>query len=299
MAKKTKQKFFSERGVAMVVEVITASVAFLAIATSIYFVVQNHHKTTTVTPVTSSTTPAASTTPKTQSYAVYIKSTVGLRLRSSKDDSSTANVIATMPFNAQVTVDDDTDSTWDHGTYSGKTGYFSKSLVVKNEADVTADWKTFTSNYEKVSFKYPSEWAFKSGPGVNVGIGASITSSHGLILGYMDEIDGLGGACDASVDPHIVFTKVEKLPNANALKDLYLVETSDSVGLIDATEAPKVGDTGACLMYYTFSSKIHSNQDLAFAETIQPSRIAVARPSKEVIDLPVAEKILESFHYNQ
>src|SRR4051812_25269433 len=121
-----KHKLFSERGVALVVEAVTAGVAMLAIATSVYFVVQNHHKvTTTVTPATSSTappatTPAASATACTPDQTMYVTATSGLNLRA--DKSPTANITAKMPWATQVKAGCK-DGDWDKVSYGSQAGY--------------------------------------------------------------------------------------------------------------------------------------------------------------------------------
>ncbi len=129
----------------------------IAAAAGAYMLARKPAKTVQPTKTVQSTAPTTST-PKQASFQVYVKPIAGLNLRSAKDSTVASNILVVMPFDAAITVDDDSDSTWDHGTYSGQTGYFSKSLVVKNEADVTADWKTFTDSTFSYGFKYPSDW---------------------------------------------------------------------------------------------------------------------------------------------
>ncbi len=145
---------------------ITIAVLALIVAVVFGYVLATHKSSTDKTATTTTTTPASTTpttsTPKTQPYVVYVKSTVGLNFRSSKDSSSSSNILVVMPFNAQPMVTDDTDSTWYQGTYNGQTGYFDKSHTVKNAADVTADWKTNSNTKFGYAFKYPADWKLVS-----------------------------------------------------------------------------------------------------------------------------------------
>lgn len=109
--------------------------------------------------------------------------------------------------------------------------------------DSTADWKTYTSKQEKISFKYPSTWKVVT-PAVGStnpdGDALTIQSPSGKIkINWVSFVDGLGGACDTEIalgqtpteglGPCPLFTFMGKTP-INGAPGLYVVSgtmTSD------------------------------------------------------------------------
>lgn len=68
-----------------------------------------------------------------------------------------------------------------------------------------AGWKTYTSSFEKLSFKYPTNWAAVNTDN-NFGIpnadSFQLTSPSGsLSVSWFSAVEGLGGACDATIMP--------------------------------------------------------------------------------------------------
>lgn len=82
--------------------------------------------------------------------------------------------------------------------------------------DPYAGWKTYTSSFEKLSFKYPASWTTKdiskhySMPGTDA---FQLTSpSAKLSIYWFSAIDGIGGACDASAAPGTVVSPTQLGP---------------------------------------------------------------------------------------
>lgn len=107
----------------------------------------------------------------------------------------------------------------------------------------TADWKTYTSKQEKISFKYPSTWKVVTptiGSTSPDGDALTIQSPNGKIkINWVSFVDGLGGACDTEIalgqtptegpGPCPLFTFISKAP-INGATGLYVVSgtmTSD------------------------------------------------------------------------
>jgi hypothetical protein len=91
-----------------------------------------------------------------------------------------------------------------------------KSKIV----DPTASWKTYTSEAEGLSFKYPADWTTSDpgdpGPGVEA---MNFIGPDHLKLSWSDNVYGLGGGCDATKGPHVIFESIEatQLPRVSAI----------------------------------------------------------------------------------
>jgi len=69
--------------------------------------------------------------------------------------------------------------------------------------DIYAGWKTYTSSFEKLSFKYPPSWtpvaAFPSN--IPSGDAFAVQSPGGHKVSWISAADGLGGACNTAIMP--------------------------------------------------------------------------------------------------
>lgn len=97
--------------------------------------------------------------------------------------------------------------------------------------DLFANWKTYTSKTEKITFKYPSDWiSVKPTMPSNhpTADEISLQSPTGMVkIAWISAIDGFGGACDpesplSSGDGCPLFTLIEKSPITGA-DGLFLV----------------------------------------------------------------------------
>lgn len=71
--------------------------------------------------------------------------------------------------------------------------------------DPYAGWKSYTSSYEKLSFKYPSDWTIKTydySTQVTGADSAVLTSPSGTInIVWYSAVEGIGGACSVYIMP--------------------------------------------------------------------------------------------------
>lgn len=132
---------------------------------------------------------------------------------------------------------------------------------------------TYTSSFEKLSFKYPSNWKIAQFQKADSSNGDSMTiqSPNGKVeISWIATLDGLGGSCD----PNIPFTQKEgelgapcplyeviekqKLP---AITSLYLVaylNTSDAVTyepILAVVDSSSILETKRGMGYLLFKSK--------------------------------------------
>jgi hypothetical protein len=95
---------------------------------------------------------------------------------------------------------------------------------------------TYTSSFEKLSFKYPTDWKIvQSKPESNFpeGDSLSIQSPTGKItVAWISAIDGLGGGCDANAPvgsaegcPLYEVMEKQKIPNTNFNYVAYIITT--------------------------------------------------------------------------
>jgi Tfp pilus assembly protein PilE len=169
--------------------------------------------------------------------------------------------------------------------------------------DPTAGWKTYTSAFEQASFKYPSTWAMKQTQGSDPTTNdyqVTLTSPHGLMLKYTDDVSGIGGGCPAAAK-QVVFTKAQPVSAIKSAGPVYLAENGSGLGLdVDATlfthTAPPDLSTGTCQIAFVLPSKKHSTQ-IGFGSDIVISGAAPAYTTAQLQDVPMAEQILESFRY--
>lgn len=161
--------------------------------------------------------------------------------------------------------------------------------------DPYVGWKQYCSAQEKSCFKYPADWTTKDvGATDPAGDGLQITSPSGTIILFQSTIDGLGGACQPST-PDVFIHKVMAQPNVS---NLYIIESGTKDGATNhislangsaSGQAPKVGDTGSCVPYTTFTSH-HDASTYAWFESNGISNFKLS-------DLSTAELILKSYTY--
>jgi len=93
----------------------------------------------------------------------------------------------------------------DYSTVSNATAPTYNKTTNTTTSDSYAGWKTYTSSFEKLSFKYPSTW--KSVTPALSSTDPSADSfelkspSGALAVSWLAEVDGIGGACDNTVMP--------------------------------------------------------------------------------------------------
>lgn len=162
------------------------------------------------------------------------------------------------------------------------------------EEDPYDGWKEYCSSREKVCFKYPNNWKLKelTSP-IPESDSVEISSPNEGKLQFDSVVDGLGGACDNTTEPHIYIHKVTKVPDA---ENLYIVQTGfkdevENIGIVDGEngQPPQLGDTGQCLLYTMHKSKQNSEIDVWFRT---PNAEALNKT-----DIPTMELIMKSYSY--
>lgn len=138
-------------------------------------------------------------------------------------------------------------------------------------------WKTYTSGYEGLSFKYPGDWTLDNEKGADPnGNYISLISPSKFVVTFSVPLSGIGGACDPKVQPHVFFDQVTAL-NVDASSPLYMAllnwQGYKELAVIDSSvyyhaKTPKAGDTGSCLVYPAFIGKSQAlNPDLVQLKT--------------------------------
>lgn len=138
-------------------------------------------------------------------------------------------------------------------------------------SDPYKGWNTFASTYQDTSFKYPANWKLeKTALDVSMWPGAysaKLTGPNGLVVTYIDVVDGIGGGCEDTA-PRVVLSDIESVDGSNGATPIYIVtDNLGASGLIDYKQSggvPKVGKTEFCMYYTIINGKKHNNQ-LAFA----------------------------------
>src|SRR6266568_721611 len=78
------------------------------------------------------------------------------------------------------------------------------TVIPAQHPDPYAGWMSYTSSFEKLSFRYPSNWVAVDTSG-KIGVAGDslqLTSPAGsLTVSWFSAILGLGGACDATIMP--------------------------------------------------------------------------------------------------
>lgn len=84
----------------------------------------------------------------------------------------------------------------------------SSSTATKAAADPYAGWKTYTSTYEKSSYRYPSDWKSvapkMTGQDANADAYQLQSPSGKVTVSWISGVGGVGGACSDKVQPPAV-----------------------------------------------------------------------------------------------
>ncbi len=163
-----------------------------------------------------------------------------------------------------------------------------KSAEKPKVDDKYEGWKTYTSSFNKVSFKYPANWQVSTQPAdlPNEGqVKVKLASPSGFVMHYSEWVNGLGGGCEKST-PNIVITKTQELKGAPGL---YLVENPGTIAL--SSSISKTGDTGTCLVY----PFIDQNKQLMFSSSTQFLPNTTKFPANQEKDVEEGRLILLSF----
>lgn len=129
-------------------------------------------------------------------------------------------------------------------------------------SDTYAGWKSYTTQYEKLTFKYPSTMSLKTsylvdGNGVKPGAETIIlTSPTGLALKIWDGADGIGGAC-----PDCVVVKSDPITFLGGTSYINFVDDGDS----KVTVAPVATDKS-----YMMSAK-YDSRNIVITSTNEPT----------------------------
>src|SRR5438445_4003265 len=139
----------------------------------------------------------------------------------------------------------------------------SKSIATSN--DVYKGWKSYHSEWESATFRYPARWTKKVEP-LNVGINGggeqvTLTAPNGYQVVWTAPLSGVGGGCVPSA-PHVFIDRILTMPSVGSRHRLYValssVQKHKNLAVVDVTSlspALKIGDTKDCLYYPTFGSR--------------------------------------------
>jgi hypothetical protein len=172
----------------------------------------------------------------------------------------------------------------------------SKNATKTVSTGLYSGWSQYCSSHEKACFKYPDSWKSEpncGGPCTDFDA-VNVTSPKGTVVSFTSAEAGVGGDCDPSSTPHVLYGKVEAMPK---ISGIYFVESTRAdidgteVGLKDSSDGqtPKVGDTGACLDYLMFKAKNTPDAKVWFHGHVDDAA--------KTNDLTTAELIIKSFHY--
>ena len=193
------------------------------------------------------------------------------------------------------------------GSKSASASPTPRVLTPTPSPDPTANWKTYHSSYENASFKYPADWGYKVGPGLDPSssgdYSVTLTSPHGLVLKYDDAVSGIVGTCAEGAN-NVTVTTAIALPDIKSPHTVYLAENNAGIGLTGGSQtgikrsAPPDIDVGSCVVFFTFDSKVHGDaSEISFGTEINVLGDAPELTATQRQDYPTAELILESFRY--
>jgi hypothetical protein len=119
--------------------------------------------------------------------------------------------------------------------------------------DPYAGWKTYTSNTEKSSFKYPADWKLVTTDQSNYGDqGADsieLRSPDGQVkVTWISALDGLGGACEPQECPYInVLEKqsIKAVPGASLIRGTYSIDNKVYVPFLGLTSTARLNAESA------------------------------------------------------
>jgi len=171
-----------------------------------------------------------------------------------------------------------------------------KTATAATTPDPYAGWQQYCSSHEKACFKYPSSWTAKpdcGGPCTDFD-SVNLTSPSNTFVSFTSAETGVGGDCDPTTTPHVIYNVVEPL---SKVPGVYFIESSRAdidgieLGLMDSSggQKPTTGDTGRCLDYLMFDAK-----NTPYAKVWFHGHVA---DSAKADDLTTAELIVKSYYY--
>lgn len=195
--------------------------------------------------------------------------------------------------------------------YEARTNKDVAEEVVQVSKDSYAGWKTHSVPYEKMSFKYPSEWKLalkpvtfqdqenKMYPQNNL----TLTGPSGTQIKLSTQISGVGGGCSPGDCPIITFYKFDKVVDNTYFYQLSITTVEDEkswyMGLFTLPEdgnatAYKAGYSYEGTWFGFFDSK---SQD-KFLNDFSISKEGGTEAFFSEPDIKTAEKILKSVKYS-
>lgn len=168
-----------------------------------------------------------------------------------------------------------------------------QQIQEQSAQDPREGWKEYCSPLEAACFKYPADWTLQDDPN-NIssdGEFKRVTSPSGTAVNWTPVVSGVGGACDAEVEPHVYIKSAVAVPTADNVYAVKLakgdVAEIHSMGLVNGTngQAPQLGDTGDCIYFELFKSKDGVHQMWLSTGTLMQQ------------DVNTVELILTSLHY--
>jgi hypothetical protein len=181
-------------------------------------------------------------------------------------------------------------------------------------------WKTYRSEWEGASFRYPSDWTIVEGS-IDLGEGRAagqmvvLTSPQGSKVSWRAPLSEVGGGCEPSQKPHIFIERLLDTPTTGSRNPLRVavlsLEGHKSLGVVDTSMFEgrlEIGDTGGCLVYPTFKSAPRASYSIQFitGEDVQIGNGAMSQDGSERLtvdeyldrhDIAVSLKIFQSLRY--
>lgn len=176
--------------------------------------------------------------------------------------------------------------------------------VKDTKVDPYANWKSYTTKYEKVTFKYPASLTLKDESYVNKDQGLSpgvdivtLTGASGLRLKIWNGASGIGGAC-----PECKFPRTDAITFLGNIN--YLSYVDPGTGLIQSVELGTSRDS--------FISGLYPSKNITIVDTKLPTAnlysISYAKTDGSATPKPLAtfvndpamadlKLVLESFSY--
>lgn len=178
------------------------------------------------------------------------------------------------------------------------------TVVDKKTEDPYAGWKTYTTKYEKLSFKYPPSMTlvYSSTPGTEQDIEpgterVALTSDTGLILSIMTGVDGIGGAC-----PDCVIPRSDEITFLGSKSYINFVDQGD--GKIYALPVATTKDGFISGVYYSKNITIRQTgrptinlYSLTYGKDGSSNDPKDLNTYSNDASLSVFKKVLESFSY--
>lgn len=176
--------------------------------------------------------------------------------------------------------------------------------TAKAPEDPYKGWSSYTTKYEKLTFKYPADFTLKTDytPGGNGGINPgseviTLVSGSGLKLRIWNGADGIGGSC-----PDCTYPKIDTVKLFGATNFMNYVDSGD--GLISQITIATQRESYISGLYYTKNIKLSgSNQpagclyNIGYYDnsgTTVPKKLSVYTADPNTATF---KKVVESFSY--